>query len=44
MYNKAGTLMYMNRNKESKLMLQRLLRKNPKHEGAKMLLQSLAKS
>ncbi|CAN5459420.1 hypothetical protein BH11BAC1_BH11BAC1_08620 [soil metagenome] len=42
-YNRAGSLMYLNRNRESKVMLQRLLRKNPKHEGARMLLKSLGK-
>jgi len=44
MFNKAGSLMYLNRNKESRLMLEKLLRKNPEHVGAKTLLHSLKSS
>jgi tetratricopeptide (TPR) repeat protein len=44
MFNKAASLMYLNRNKESRLLLQKLLKRNPEHQGAKTLLYSLSKN
>jgi Flp pilus assembly protein TadD len=41
MLNKAGTLVYLNRKKDAVTMLQRLLKKNPKREDAKMILKKL---
>lgn len=39
--NKAGTLIYLDRKKESKKMLERIVKLNPKNEKAKLILNSM---
>ncbi len=43
LFNKAGSLIYLNKNKEAKVMLLRLLKVNPQNANAKQMLAGLGK-